>query len=191
MSKCTIKWHKFNDSAIVPTKTPDNAGFDVYTIEDEVMLRPHTQYLFATGIGYIIDSNHWLKAEDRGSTGSKGIHIHCGICDTNYRGEVFICLNNDNDYPILFSSTKTPGPHYHKERVDAIPPSEDGMCNTVLQTKEEDILDYVVYPTTKGIAQLIPVEKPEVEATECTQEEWELSFAQSDRKDGKLGSSGK
>ena len=90
--KIKIGWYKINPAAKIPTKTENNAGFDIYTTEEDVVIKPHEQHLFATGLGIVSEPGWWIKADDRGSTGSKGIHIHCGVIDNNYRGELFICL---------------------------------------------------------------------------------------------------
>lgn len=164
-----VYWHKFNDAAKIPTKRDEDAGFDIYTIEDDVILMPHEKRLFSTGLGAAIDKGYWLMAFDRGSTGSRGIHTHCGVVDNGYRGEIFICLCNDNDkLPILFTSKAT-------------------------KIEEKTIAPYgtvLVYPTSKGIAQLIPMEQPKIKSQEASDELWEL-LCNTERGDGKLGASGK
>ena len=100
---------------------------------------------------------------DRGSTGSRGLHIHCGICDQGYRGEIFICICNDNDFPVHFSSSAT----------------SISMKDHVLE-----------YPTAKAIAQLIPMPLLPVESAEAG-DEWEELCHDSERGATKLGASGK
>ena len=143
-----LGWYKLNNAAIVPSKTENNAGFDIYTIEKNVVLNPHEHHLFSTGLAVVVEPGWWLMAMDRGSTGSKGIHIHCGVIDNNYRGEVFICL------------------------------------------KTVEVIDYFVYPVAKAIAQIIVVPQPKVNSKELSDAEWEI-YKNTDRGDGKLGSSGK
>ena len=100
---------------------------------------------------------------DRGSTGSRGLHIHCGICDQGYRGEIFVCICNDNDFPVHFSS------------------SAASIC------MKDNILEY---PTAKAIAQLIPMPLLPVESAEAG-EEWRELCHDSERGATKLGASGK
>ena len=100
---------------------------------------------------------------DRGSTGSRGLHIHCGICDQGYRGEIFLCICNDNDFPVHFSSSA----------------ASISMKDHVRE-----------YPTTKAIAQLIPMPLLPVESAEVG-EEWEEFCHDSERGSTKLGASGK
>ena len=83
-----INWYKFDPKAKIPTKRDEDAGFDIYTIEDNVILQPFEKRLFATGLGAAPTPGYWLMAMDRGSTGSRGIHTHCGIID-NGGAEVF------------------------------------------------------------------------------------------------------
>lgn len=179
-----IKWFKLNPDAIVPTKTPEAAGFDIYTLDTNIEMKPHSQRLFSTGLAVVPEEGFWLMVFDRGSTGSKGIHVHCGVIDNDYRGEIFICLKNDNTYPIRFTNKEEPGPHIHYQHYQ----QNDGHGHIIDKTTE--ILDYVVYPTNKAIAQIIPVRQPEVESEEIGLEEWE-GLKDTDRGEGKLGSSGK
>lgn len=162
-----IYWHKLNPSAIIPTKRDEDAGFDIYSIEDEFTLAPHTQHLFSTGLSVAITPGYWLMAFDRGSTGSKGLHVHCGVVDNGYKGEIFICLNNDNPFPVRF--TRDPQ-----------------------VTKPTMINNCLLYPFSKAIAQLIPIAQPQAISAECGDDEWNECFAHnSERGDGKLGASGK
>lgn len=161
-----IRWHKTRPDAIIPTKRNEDAGFDLYTNE-EITLKPFEKHLFSTGIQYcIVVDDYWLKVEDRGSTGSKGLHVHCGVCDKGYRGEIFVCLANDNDYPVRFSKTEPAGF------------AEDGVF---------------VYNINKGIAQLVPIKMPHVTTEEVDDFEWNaiMMANQFARGETKLGESGK
>ena len=163
MTPVKILWHKLTPDATIPTKRAEDAGFDIYTTETDVLLQPHEKHLFKTGLAYWIDKEHWLMGADRGSTGSRGLHIHCGICDQGYRGEIFVCICNDNDFPVHFSSSA----------------ASISMKDHVLE-----------YPTTKAIAQLIPMPLLPVESAEAG-EEWEELCYDSERGSTKLGASGK
>ena len=67
-----IKWHKINEKAQIPTKRDEDAGFDIYTIETNVLLMPGEKHLFSTGLTVAATEGYWLIAMDRGSTGSRG-----------------------------------------------------------------------------------------------------------------------
>ena len=159
-----IRWHKKDEKAIIPTKRNEDAGFDIYTIENNVILMPHEKHLFKTGLQYWITPGYWLLAFDRGSTGSKGMHVHCGICDNGYRGEIFICINNDNDYPVY-------------------------ITDSVEKPEFKNLMLY--YPKTKALAQLIPMKAYEVVSDEVSDEDWADLAEDSERKDSALGASGK
>lgn len=163
MNKCKIGWHKLDTRAIIPTKRNEDAGFDIYTIEREIILAPHETRLFSTGIAMAVNEGYWVMAKDRGSTGSIGLHTHCGVIDSGYRGEIFICINNNNNIPVIFT---------------------DAVKKT---TREENCIKY---PTSKGIAQLIVVPQPEVESIELGAEEFAATL-NTERGTSKLGASGK
>ena len=165
MNKPTIVWHKCKPGAKVPTKRAEDAGYDLYTVEKDIILQPHETRLFSIGLNVAISDGWWLLVKDRGSTGSKGIHVHCGVVDSGYRGELFVCLNNTNDWPVIFEDPQNP------------------MDKQLIGIR---------YPVTKGIAQIIPIPAPEVESYEATDSAWENYFAHnSERGEGKLGASGK
>ncbi len=161
-----IKWYKFNPRAKIPSKAPNAAGYDVYTIEEDYILPPHTAHLFPTGLGCVLPEGWWMQVVDRGSTGSKNLHVHCGVIDNDYRGEIFVCINNDNQYPVRFSNRYDMG--YH----------------------EENGLEFFVYPAGKAIAQLVLIPQPAVEVEQIYEEEWNR-LKKTDRGAGALGSTGK
>lgn len=165
-NRCKIYWRRLNDKAMVPTKRAEDAGFDIYTIEEDITVPAHSQHLFSTGLAAAVTRGWWLKVEDRGSTGSKGLHCHCGIVDNGYRGEIFICIKNDNAYDVVFTDKEEPG------------------------FKSAGEKKYLVYPTAKAIAQLIPIKQPKVISKEADEEEW-AKLSNTQRGGGKLGSSGK
>ena len=184
-----IKWFKLNPKAKIPTKSKFAAGFDVYTIDEDVVLKPHTNHLFATGLAFFCEEGYWLGVEDRGSTGSKNLHYHCGVLDTDYRGEIFVCINNDNDYPVKFTNNEAPGFHTRKE-TRTVEKILKGTDTRILSNEEVSVVDYFVYPVLKAIAQIVPYAMPEVESSEATLEEWEAA-KNTERGEGKLGSSGR
>ena len=167
MADLELRWHKLDNAAKIPTKMEEDAGYDIYTIEDDVIIPAHGQHLFKTGLQVYITPGYWLMGFDRGSTGSKGLHLHCGVVDNGYRGEIFICIKNDNDYPYLVAS------------------------DDVYQRCSDEKMGY--YPTSKALAQLIPVQQPTVDSAEVDDKGWgKIQFMHpTEREEGKLGSSGK
>lgn len=172
-----INWYKLNDKAKIPTKRDEDAGFDIYTIEDNVLLMPGEKHLFSTGLAVAADPGYWLMAMDRGSTGSRGLHIHCGVIDNGYRGEIFICLCNDNPYPVKFTNQILKPCHAQQDFY--FDKNGNECCGEI---------DY--YPVSKGIAQIIPIVLPVVESVEADDYGWAL-LGNTARGEGKLGASGK
>ena len=172
LNECTLKWFKIDEHAKIPTKTDTAAGYDIYTIEDNITIPAHTTYMFRTGLAVAPSEGYWLMAFDRGSTGSKGLHVHCGVVDNDYRGEIFICIKNDNKYPVVITRNEEPGMHHTGE-------GDQPFYST-----------YLVYSPDKAIAQLIPVAQPKTNSLEVSAEEWE-ELKNTERGEGKLGSSGK
>ena len=172
-----IKWHKLNPKAKIPTKRDEDAGFDIYTVEEEVLLMPLEKHLFGTGITAAAEPGWWLLAMDRGSTGSRGVHTHCGIIDNGYRGEIFICLCNDNPFPVKFTNKvikpvfATADFYFDKDGKEC--------CGEILY-----------YPISKGIAQIIPIPQPTVVSEVVDDDEWD-KYCNTIRGETKLGASGK
>lgn len=174
-----LMWTKLDPLAKIPTKTQANAGYDIYTIEDNVLIPPHEGHMFRTGIAAVIPANYGLLGRDRGSTGSLGIHLHCGVVDSNYRGEIFVCLWNDTNHAVFFSS------NYRN-----VKKSGEELVGESKLTIDEETKDIIIYPFSKAIAQLVLIPIPNIPAKEIDA----ATFAQykdTDRGEGKLGSSGK
>lgn len=152
---------KMKDKAIIPSKSDENAGYDIYAcVDDDILLHPHETKLIPTGIAACVSENYYLQVQERGSTGSKGIKYGAGVIDSGYRGEIFIAITNANDKPLCFASD----PNVYND-------------------------NYIVYPLSKAIAQLIVHIVPRMEVKEISYEE--LSSIPSKRGTGAIGSSGK
>lgn len=163
MEEKIIKWYPCKKGAIIPTKRDSDSGFDVYAISP-ITIPAHVTVMISTGLKVILPDHIWLRAADRGSTGSRGLHVHCGIIDEQYTGEIFIALCNTNNYDITIT---------------------DEVKEWTIKGGEG------LYPITKGIAQLIPEYRVDVVSQIATEEEFLTAVAKSERGDGKLGSSGK
>ncbi len=158
-----ICFAKANDSVKIPSKTEENAGYDIYANfpEDAITIFPHETVLIPTGLYSMFSSDYYFQIEERGSTGSKGIGKRCGVIDSNYRGEWTIVMTNHN--------TKA-------------------LCITKDETKVSN--DFVIYyPYSKAIAQAVFLPVPKTEITEISLDE--LLGNSTDRGAGAFGSSGK
>lgn len=157
---------KVKEGAIIPTKTEENAGRDLYACfdEDYIVIHPLETKLIPTGIATAFSPNYYAQIQERGSTGSKGIKYGAGVIDSGYRGEWFVPITNCND-------------------VDLIIGKKDAAINFYKDYK------YIWYPYEKGIAQFVMIEVPKFEEKEVSLEE--LQSIKSERGTGALGSSGK
>lgn len=160
----TVKFAKTNPNAIIPTKRDEDAGFDLYACFEErgIMIQPFSTKLVPTEIAAACDKDYYIQIEERGSTGSHGIKVSSGIIDSGYRDSIFVAITNCNSKPIII----------------------DKGTKEYTETDE-----YIYYPYSKAIAQMIVHQLPEVEVEEYTYEE--LKAIPSTRGIGSLGSSGK
>ena len=167
-----ILFAKVKPDAIIPTKEPENAGYDIYPCFElpNMAILPHTTSLVPTGIACALNEKWYFQVEERGSTGSKGIKKSAGVIDSGYRGEIFIAVTNTNDKSLIIS--KDPD---DKSYMDMIP---DWL-------KENGV---IIYPYKKAIAQLVLHEVPRMKTIEISYES--LLKIPSKRMTGKLGSSG-
>lgn len=165
---------KVRPEAKIPTKEDENAGYDIYPCFAEAVMpiAPLETVLVPTGVASAVSSGYYLQAEERGSTGSKGLKRSAGVIDSGYRGEIFIALTNCTDHYIVLSKEKE-------------------LSASMLQFIRDkgSTKAPVVYPYDKAIAQLIIHEVPKMEEKEISYED--LKAIPSMRGTGALGSSGK
>lgn len=162
----TIKFAKVKPNAIIPSKREEDACVDLYGCFEEnyITITPHETKLIPTGIACACDKDYCLIVKERGSTGSKGIAVRCGVVDSGFRGEIFVGLTNTTNKPLFLVN-----PNWQEK--DFIPPQ------------------HFVYDCTKAIAQALIVPVPKLNIDEITYEE--LKAIESNRGDGMLGSSNK
>jgi dUTP pyrophosphatase len=169
-----IKWAKVRPNAIIPSKRPGDAGFDVYAcIDEDIWIEPGETVLVSTGIAYEITPGWHLIAKERGSTGKIGLKTSAGVVDGSFRGEIFACLYNANEEKTIILSVNE---EQTKAKLRA-----DGF------TVDDYDEFFIIYPITKAIQQLIPVYSPDGTWEEVDYE----NLSKTERGDGKLGSTGK
>lgn len=159
----TILFAKVRDTAIIPTKEQENAGYDIYADfeGEDFVIQPHETRLVPTGIASSVLDDWSLIAKERGSTGTKGMAVRAGVVDSGYRGEIFIAITNENTKRLVISKT----PELIKDE------------------------DAIVYPASKAIAQLLLINVPKAVVKEIPYER--LKEIPSKRGTGALGSSKK
>ena len=210
----TIKFAKVKENAIIPSKNAENAGYDIYGIfgdenDDNRILSPHTTKLIPTGIACALPQKYYFQVEERGSTGSKGIKKSAGVIDSGYRGEIFIAITNSTDKFLIFGDKDSYIKNAKKELDKWKAIDEKNLTEKDIQALKNVLINIsnfslfsslasncgvnlqesIYYSDKKAIAQLILHEVPVVNIEEVSFED--LQKVPSERKDGKLGSSGK
>lgn len=168
-----IKICKLRENAIIPTKREADLGYDVYPNfkENYILINPQEIKMIPTGIASVIDKNYGVIIKERGSTGSKGLSVRCGVIDSNYRGEWFIAINNTQNKPIVICK-------------------KDYKSDLLKLLKQNNLDDCcVIYPYEKAIAQAIIIPNIVTDFKEISEKE--LNENITERGKGKLGSSGK
>jgi dUTP pyrophosphatase len=191
----TIKFAKVKENAIIPTKTDENMGYDIYACfdEDYIEICPQQTKLIPTGIASCCSDDYGFIIKERGSTGSQGIAVRCGVIDSGFRGEWFIALTNTTSETMRIT-----------KKVDKV---QQGVAYGDKEEKyyfgNNENVDFPfaqndpfffsetlkLYPYNKAIAQAILVPVPKVKVKEVTYDE--LKAIKSKRMNGQLGSSGK
>lgn len=168
----TIYFAKVRESAVIPSKREEDAGYDIYTnvegkevdgkIIYEIYCPAFKTTLVPTGVAMALPKTHYFNVKhERGSTAKPSMSVLAGVVDSGYRGEIFIAL--------------TP---LHK---DVLITSE---------VTETEVGEHVIlYPYSKAICQGTIDLVPEVNIEEISFED--LKNIESERGDTKLGQSGK
>ena len=91
-----LQFISLNDQAIKPTRAHDSdAGLDLHCIED-IEVHAGCGAMVKTGIAIALPEGTYGRIAGRSSLGSKGINVHGGVIDFLYRGELIVCLWNNN-----------------------------------------------------------------------------------------------
>ncbi|MDD4530917.1 MAG: dUTP pyrophosphatase [Candidatus Gracilibacteria bacterium] len=165
VKKDKVYFSQIKSDAIIPSKIDENAGYDVYANfdGDEFMIPSFKATLIPTGIAWASSPKYDFNLKnERGSVGTKTLVCLCGLIDSGFRNEIFVCILNCNSKPVVIS-----------KNVDKY--IEGG--------------DYDLYPYSKAIAQGKIEIVPEVEVVTIPYKE--LLNMKSERGLGMLGDSGK
>lgn len=100
----TVRFKKLTSTAETPTRGSScAAGYDLYAVLTEcnkVLIAPQSSYVFHTGIAMEIPPGYFGAVYARsGLATKKGLRpSNCvGVIDSDYRGEISVCLFNDSD----------------------------------------------------------------------------------------------
>lgn len=138
-----IKFAKVKESAIIPSKEEENAGFDIYACwegmsKGDKIIQPHETKLIPTGIACALPTEYYFQVEERGSTGSKGIKRSAGVVDSGYRGEIFVAISNVNNRFLIFGDKES----YLQDALDELDKWQSVDVNNL---SEQDIADLDVF----------------------------------------------
>ena len=170
-----LKFAKIRETAKIPSKRDEDAGFDLYADfeEDFFVIDSFETRPVPTGIALAFTSKWYAQVEERGSMAKLGIKKSGGVFDSGYRGEYLIVTYNTNKKPFIIS--KIPEEELSEEfEIDGAP------------YKKSEV---IIYPYTKAICQIVLQEVPVFEVNEVSYEE--LKQISSERGDGRFGSSKK
>lgn len=103
-----IKVKQLHQDAILPRHaTPGAACFDLHAIVDNDIgadaVLPGCFYTFRTGLAFEVPAGHVMLVYSRSGHGFKhGVRLAngTGVIDSDYRGEVMVCMKNDGPEPL-------------------------------------------------------------------------------------------
>lgn len=177
-----VKFAKVRKGAIIPSKRNEDMGLDIYACfdEDYIVIEPHETKLIPTGIASACSEDYGFVLKERGSTGSKGIALRCGVIDSGYRNEWFVGLTNTTRKTIFISKL-----------------SEEETLNRYYNNIKSKFFIKIkkffrrvlVYDYSKAITQALVVPVPKLNIQEVSYDE--LKSIESERGMGALGSSNK
>lgn len=159
-----LLWNKLDPRAKIPQKAhKEDLGFDLYAIDLPISVMPGETVMLHTGLRSIFDTSYGAIVKERGSS---PLHIRAGVVEGNYRGEWIIKMTNTANKPVLFKEDINKG-------------------------YEDD--EFIYYPSTKAVAQIIFIKNHEVESVEIFDDTWQhhVDSEINVRGEGGFGSSGK
>jgi len=165
-----IKFSKMYDDVIIPSKHPDDAGFDIYArvSEDFIIIEPHKTVIIPTGLRVWVPKGYYMQLFERGSTGTKGMGQRAGVIDSSYTGEILVPITNHNDDILVLA----------KREVTEKEINPNGLWG-----------NYIIYHLSKAITQGVVLPVPDLAVQEITEEE--MLARETHRNEGRLGSSKK
>ena len=181
--KPILIWCPLKKEAKVPTKRPNDAGYDIYAMSDKpILLYPHGVYTFSTGLATKIPDGYWMCVKERSSTGLLNLSVRSGVIDSNYIGEWKIIISNLCAHVCYVFNTKYKhSKKLTKEELNALFPDITNFDASSV---------YISYNIAeKAIAQGVLMILPAVETTILSKEEF--ASIHTDRGGGWNGSSGK
>lgn len=155
-----IKVKKLSENAILPVKAKEgDSGYDICSsvylkVPVNVTVKVKTDLSFEAPEGFE------LQVRPRSGLSSKGLVVHLGTVDNNYRGEVQVIFTNKSTQPYLINQgdriaqiVPVAIPHFEIVEVDELSDTNrgsNGFGSTGLNTKTEQV-DYISELHNKGL----------------------------------------
>jgi dUTP pyrophosphatase len=159
-----IMFAKIKADATIPSKRNEDAGYDIYACfdDEEMVIPPLETVKIPTGIISAFPDVCVGIVKERGSLGSKGVSVRCGVIDSGFRGEWFVAMTNHNNVPLVITKRDA------SAREDTA---------SIEHTYGKAIAQVIFLPTAQLSSVQVPAEK--------------IQGIESQRGTGMLGSSGK
>ena len=159
----TIKFAKVKESAVIPTKERENAGFDIYACwegisKSDKIFKPHQTKNIPTGVACALPIDYYFQIEERGSTGSKGIKRSAGVVDSGFRGEIFVSITNANDRYLIFGDKES----YLDEALEELKKWQNVDVDNLTDLDISDMTNFLVKQYGKDFEELSDAEKMDV-----------------------------
>lgn len=164
----TIYFAGIREGVKIPTKRESDAGYDIYANFEgtHILIPSHNTVMIPTGLKSAFSNKWYIQLEERGSTGTKGMALRCGVIDSGFRGEWFVPITNTTNQTLIIAKSEE-----------------------ISRAKEIFEEEAIYYPYEKAICQAVLLEVPKVDIKTISEEE--LMSIPSDRGEGMLGSSQK
>ena len=98
-----VFFKKLHPNATLPQRsTSGSIGFDVQ-LPTTITIPPKQILKIPTGLSSAFPNHLYLRIADRSSLAFKNLTIKGGVVDSDYRGDITIMMQNDNEFPITFT----------------------------------------------------------------------------------------
>jgi len=97
MSSEPVLFAKLHPDAIIPTRgTPVSAGFDLYALEDKLIVGGHGNILVPTGIAVKLPPNTYGRIAMRSGLALKQhLTVSAGVIDRDYVGPIGVLVSSN------------------------------------------------------------------------------------------------
>lgn len=178
---------KTMESAIIPTKRDEDAGYDVYAGDRSktIVIAPNSLGTIDSGIATAYSDKYSTISFDKSGYGSKNLKICGGVYDSGYRGPYYINLANMNSDKYFILSTQNEDEIENSQYFNLEKREFTNEYNENCIEKEKCIIKDI----NKAITQILVLPIPKMQVQELTYEE--LLKIESKRGTGWCGSSRK